>query len=104
MRTREHQIKTRLDDKEFVSFQAKLRKTGLSTEEYLRSLIEGNSPKELPPMQFHDVLRELRQINVNMNQIAMKAHTLNFIDAPFYSQCQKELQTAVGKIMRAVYG
>jgi len=55
-------------------------------------------------MQFHDVLRELRQINVNMNQIAMKAHTLNFIDAPFYSQCQKELQTAVGKIMRAVYG
>ena len=104
MRTREHQIKTRLDDKEYENFQTKLKKTGLSTEEYLRSVIEEIQPKELPPMQFQDVLRELRQINVNMNQIAMKAHTLHFIDAPFYNDCHKDLQASIGKIMRAIYG
>ena len=104
MRTREHQIKTRLNDKEYEEFQKKVQKTGLSKAEYLRTLIKEITPKELPPMQFFDVLRELRQLNVNMNQIAMTAHSLNLIDAPFYRQCHKELQKAVGEIKRTVYG
>ena len=86
MRTREHQVKTRLNDKEYEEFQKNVQKTGLSKAEYLRTLIKEITPKELPPMQFFDVIRELRQLNVNMNQIAMKAHSLNMIDAPFYLQ------------------
>lgn len=104
MRNRNHQVKTRLNDKEYLAFQKKVAKTGLSTEAYLRSLIANIVPKELPTMDFYDVMRELRQINVNMNQIAMKAHTLNIIDAPFYLECHKQLQSSIGKIMRAVYG
>ena len=54
-------------------------------------------------MQLFDVLKELRQINVNMNQIAMKANSLNLVDAPFYRSCHEKLQESVGKIMEAVY-
>ena len=99
-----HQILFRLNDCDYEKLLKDVEKTGLTREAYLRDLVREKQPKELPPIQFQDVLRELRQINVNMNQIAMKAHTLNFIDAPFYSQCHKDLQASVGKIMRAVYG
>ncbi len=103
MRRRNHQLKTRLDDKEYELFLKKVERTGLSKEEYLRSLIKDIVPTELPPMQFFDVLRELRQLNVNMNQIAMKAHSLNLIDAPFYEKCHKELQSIVGEIKREIF-
>ena len=104
MRKRPNQILFYLNDKELKILNQRIAKTGLSREAYLRSLIENTVPKELPPMDFYDVMRELRQISINMNQIAMKANTLNLIDAPFYTKCHKELQSAIGKIMSAVYG
>ena len=103
MRKRNHRVEVYLSDKEYETLVKKVEKTGLSKAEYLRTLIKDITPKEHPPMQFFDVLRELRQLNVNMNQIAMTAHSLNLIDAPFYLQCHKELQKAVGEIMLAVY-
>ena len=104
MRKRSNQILFYLNDKELKILNQRIAKTGLSREAYLRSLIENTVPKELPPMDFYDVMRELRQISINMNQIAMKANTLNLIDAPYYTKCHKELQSAIGKIMLAVYG
>lgn len=104
MKEKPFEIKVRLPEKEFVKLNKNVAKTGLSREAYLRSLIANTVPKELPPMDFYDVLRELRQVSINMNQIALKANTLNLIDAPFYSECHKELQAAIGKIMRTVYG
>ena len=104
MRKRSNQILFYLNDKELKILNQRIAKTGLSREAYLRSLIENIVPKELPPMDFYDVMRELRQISINMNQIAMKANTLNLIDAPYYTKCHKELQSAIGKIMLAVYG
>ena len=103
MRNRNNRVEVYLSDNELNSLTENVRKSGLSREAYLRLLIAWIRPKEQPPMQFFEVLKELRQINVNMNQIAMRAHTLNFIDAPFYENCHKELQKAVGKIMSAIY-
>ncbi len=103
MRKRQHRVEVYLSDKEYDMLTKNVEKTGLSREAYLRSLIANTVPKELPPMQFFDVLRELRQLNVNMNQIALKAHTLNLIDAPYYEKCHKELQSVVGEIKREIY-
>ena len=104
LRNRPNQILFYLNDKELKILNQRVAKTGLSREAYLRSLIANTVPKEQPPMDFYDVMRELRQISINMNQIALKANTLNLIDAPFYSDCHKNLQSAIGKIMRTVYG
>ena len=103
MRKRANQILFYLNDKELQLLNERVAKTGLSREAYLRSLIANTVPKELPPMEFFDVLRELRQLNVNMNQIALKAHTLNLIDAPYYEHCHKELQAVVGEIKREIF-
>ena len=104
LRRRPNQILLFLNDKELQILNQRVAKTGLTRSAYLRRLIMDKPPKELPPMDFYDVLRELRQLNVNMNQIALKAHTLDMIDSPFYRDCHKELQSVVGKIIREVFG
>lgn len=104
MKGKPYEIKVRLTENEYVRLKKNVAKTGLSREAFLRSIIANTVPKELPPMDFYDVMRELRQTSINMNQIAMKANTLNLIDAPFYTKCHKDLQSAIGKIMQAVYG
>ena len=45
-------------------------------------LIRGYEPKEKPDDRFYDVMRELSSIGNNINQLAAKANTLGFIDAP----------------------
>ena len=51
-----------------------LQKSGLSQEAYLRLLISGQRPKELPPIEYHALLRQLYSIGVNINQIAARAN------------------------------
>lgn len=48
----------------------------------IRLLIRGYEPKEKPDDRFYDVMRELSSISNNINQLAAKANTLGFIDAP----------------------
>ena len=54
----------------------------LSEAGLIRLLIKGYEPKEKPDDRFYDVMRELSAIGNNINQLAAKANTLGFIDAP----------------------
>lgn len=68
-----------------------------SKSDYLRMLLQGFQPIEFPPLEYREVLFELRQIGINMNQIASKAHSLGFIDAPEYEKNTKRLSKVVGE-------
>ena len=80
-----------------------VKKTGLSREAYLRSLIYNIQPKSLPPMDLTEALRKLDIVSNNMNQIAVKAHTLDFVDAPLYQENSEMLQRVIADIMRQIY-
>ena len=58
---------------------------------------------EKPPPEFHAVLKNLRQINNNMNQIAVKANAMNFVDTAKYWANVSELQRAIGKLMEETF-
>ena len=62
--------------------QRKAKKACLSEAGLIRLLIKGYEPKEKPDDRFYDVMRELSAIGNNINQLAAKANTLGFIDAP----------------------
>ncbi len=81
----------------------RVKKTGLSREAYLRSLIYNIQPKTFPPMDLTDALRKLDIVSNNMNQVAVKAHTLDFIDAPLYQESSEMLQSVIADIMRQIY-
>ena len=59
-----------LNENENKMLKEKSKKTGLSEAEYLRCLIEGYNPKEKPDEEFYKIMRNLRAIGNNLNQIA----------------------------------
>ena len=97
-RTRSCRFLVSLTEKEMNSLMKKVKKTGLTRDAYVRQLISGIQPKELPSPDFFEVLKVLRQISINMNQIAMKANTIGFINADAYWENSRRLQEAISEI------
>ena len=99
IRKRNNKIVFYLDDKELDKLTRNILKTGLSREAYIRMVIFGTVPKERPSADFFEVLRQLRMIGNNIQQVAIKANTLNLIDAPMYRQNFSEIQNMVGNLL-----
>ena len=102
MRKRSIQVIIRLDEKENEQLKKRVKKTGLSRAAYIRHLINGLVPTDTPPPDYFSMMKELRQIGKNLNQIAQKAHVLNVIDADSYLENVKTLNTAIVAITNAV--
>jgi hypothetical protein len=102
MQNRTVEVKCRLNRGEADALNKRVKKSGLSRESYLRHLISGLVPTDAPPPDYHAMTGELRAIGRNMNQIALKAHTLNVIDAGRYNEAFTLLQQTLVEIVRAV--
>ena len=74
---------------EAQDLQKKAKKACLSEAGLIRLLLKGYEPREKPDERFYDVMRELSAIGNNINQLAAKANSLGFVDAP---QLKKEAQ------------
>lgn len=102
MRNRNIRIQLWLNKKEADRLDKSVKKSGLSREAYLRHLINGLVPPEAPPPDYYSMMRELYRIGNNLNQIAVKAHTLGVIDQARYDESCKMLENAVRRITDAV--
>ena len=102
MNKRTYEIKVRLTADEMAYLNQLVAASGLSRETYLRMLISGVVPKEAPPPDFWAMMRELHAIGNNLNQIAVKAHALNAIDAKHYDEGVQLFRDAVQDILSAV--
>lgn len=102
MQNRTIEIKFRLNKKEAEILNKHVKKSGLSREGYLRQIISGLVPADLPPPEYHAMMRELHGIGNNLNQIAQKAHILNVIDVQRYDASLSALDNAVLNITNAV--
>lgn len=102
MRRRNREIIIWLTEDEYHHLKKKVAKTGLTIQAYFRKLMKDIQPKEQPPMDFYDVLKNLRQINLNMNQIAVKANATGFVDVVEFRRSVEMLQCEISKIKEAV--
>ena len=89
MRKRNIQKIVRFSRDEAQDLQKKAKKARLSEAGLIRLLLRGYEPREKPDERFYDVMRELSSIGNNINQLAVKANTLGFVDAP---QLKKEAE------------
>lgn len=89
MRKRNIQKIVRFSRDEAQNLQKKAKKACLSEAGLIRLLLRGYEPREKPDERFYDVMRELSSIGNNINQLAVKANTLGFVDAP---QLKKEAE------------
>ena len=62
---------------------------GITETAVIRILLHGYEPKEKPDARFYEDMRQLSAIGNNINQLAAKANTLGFVDAP---QLKKEAE------------
>lgn len=86
MINRKNEIKLRLNDEELSYLNECVRQTGRSREQYLRSVIKGVQPVEVPPLDYFEMIREIRRVGHNIRQVAQRAYTLNLVDAPEYER------------------
>ena len=89
MRKRNIQKIGRFSRDEAQDLQKKAKKACLSEAGLIRLLLRGYEPREKPDERFYDVMRELSSIGNNINQLAVKANALGFVDAP---QLKKEAE------------
>ncbi len=102
LRKRSIRVQVWLNKEEKAKLEASAKKAGLSQETYLRALINGYVPKELPPPDYYAVMKELHAIGNNLNQIAARANAIGHIDRTTFQYEANWLRKAVLDIQTAV--
>ncbi|MBR4395654.1 MAG: ribbon-helix-helix protein, CopG family [Eubacteriaceae bacterium] len=97
-RTRRKQMNVFLSEKEMKELDNKAKRTGLSKSVYVRQLIMDIQPKERTATDLLEVLKELRQISINMSRLAIQANTTGLIDADAYWDNSRRLQESISEI------
>lgn len=99
---RKNRIEVRLSNEELMFLNSEVAKTGLSREEYLRSLINKVVPANKPTDELVEVIKQLRMIGNNLNQIAVIAYKTSSIDVMKYKHESERLQQEILKIMESI--
>lgn len=89
-----------LSTEEAEEYYKKVKKTGLNESEFFRAVILGYKIKEKPDERFYNVIKDLRGIAINLNQLAKKANTLNYIDVNEYKYLGKEVTNLISNLKR----
>ena len=94
----------RLNEQEMERLRRDVARSGWSREKYLRALIEHSSIREMPSMDLISVLRNLQQINNNMNQVALIANAKGFVDTAAYWENVELLKETIHELLEVMYG
>lgn len=104
MARRNIKIDLRLNEQEMERLRRDVARSGWSRERYLRALIEHSSIREMPSMDLISVLRNLQQINNNMNQVALIANAKGFVDTAAYWENVELLKETIHELLEVMYG
>jgi len=98
IRTRERSLHLRLSEEEWKILTDNCRKCGLKPQAYILMLLKDIRPRESPEADFFELLKELRYISVNLNQIAVKANTIGFVDTKKYWENADALSEIISRL------
>lgn len=101
MRTRERSLHLRFTEQEWNNLMKQCSRSGLKPQAYIHRLIKNKPIRELPPVEYFEMLKNLRQINHNMNQIAVVANTKGFVEKEADDMFRKKPEKRVVELNRA---
>ena len=81
-RKRNIPIRVWLSKSESAELNRKAKMTGLPKSTVIRMLLNNYEPKEKPDARFYEAMRQLSAVGNNINQLALKANSLGFVDVP----------------------
>lgn len=97
-RKRNHRVHVYLNDEELQQLNIMVAYTSQSREAVLRDLISGLTVKEKPPVEYGEILRELRRIGANVNQMTATLHAHGFADVPQIEKVTKQLESIESRL------
>lgn len=101
MKTRTTEMHLRLTPEEKETLTEKANKARLSREEFCRRILNGATVKEAPSADVRQLLRQMRHIGSNLNQLLARANTVGFIDTIQLNKDLAELRKAQEVIVEA---
>jgi len=82
MRKRNCRVEVYFTKNELDALTKKFRKAGLSREGYCRRILNGAEVKENPPADVPMLIREVRRVGYNIDQILKLANAKGLLDVP----------------------
>ena len=83
-------MKIRFTTDELNALTEKAKKAGRSREGFCRDILNGAEVKEAPPAKYCELLREVRRIGYNINQLLKIASARGLLDAPLIRKALEE--------------
>jgi hypothetical protein len=102
MRTHNKTFHIRLTEKEYERLCKYSKKAGLPKSTYIRFMIDGQSPKDSPLIEYHKMMNELRHIGNNLNQLARLVHCYGSIDYKRLNEILDNFNEKYIEIVKAV--
>ena len=96
------EMKIRFTRGELDALTKKARKSGFSREGFSRRILNGVVVKEAPPAEVPLLIREVRRVGYNIDQLLKRANSIGLLDVP---QLRKALEDnrAVEKLIVDTY-
>lgn len=82
MRSRSVQVKIYLNEKEYENLCRLCRETNLNKGRLIRLLLEGYVPPPAPPVEYNKLIREVRAVGNNINQILFFVRANGILNVP----------------------
>ena len=99
---RTYRLNLKMSTEDYYTLKSRAQEVKETLSEYARQVLaKGYIQQRITP-ELLDLIRKLSGMANNLNQIAMKAHALNAIDAKHYDDGVRLFEDAVQKILSAV--
>ncbi len=97
---RPFQIHFRLTEKEYKAILKKVEESGLSISEFSRRTLLGQTIVSAPPTDYYLLLREVKRIGSNLNQLVRKLNVLGIAHSLELERFQNEMFDVVKMLYR----
>lgn len=97
-RNRTRMVCCRMDEEEFSHFDQLSRDAKIPKEVYIRNLLNGLILKPAPSNEMVEIIRQLRRIGNNINQLSAVANKNGHMDAVLYKENYEQLQKEINEI------
>ncbi len=94
-----HQIHFRVTPKEYETIRTNQVKTGLRMSEYARKLLMGNVVVTAPPADLNILIREIKRVGSNLNQLLRKLNSLGIAHSYELDNCATDIQ----EVLKLIY-
>lgn len=100
MTERPIQLHFRLSEKEYKAIMKKVEESGLSISEFSRRTLLGQTIVAAPPADYYLLLREVKRIGGNLNQLVRKLNVLGIAHSLELERFQNEMSDVVKMLYR----